>query len=874
MGVVIGSGSPRLYIEPSARQTWGSGNQRTIEISFGAKVNGSTSQSWFGYPAEFQIYVNGQWSGSWIRFKGNESWNAGQGLRYFSASMTTDVGTTAEKDITVGIKTVSRGSNNWDGQYTWTFRVGRTNVAPTTPGAITIRENYNGRIISDYFSEKATGLHVQWGRSTDANGDTIYYDLQEQVNGGNWYSVDPSGTDTEHLEAVGGAEGKTYRYWVDARDGSGAHSGGVYSQVVTRNTFTMATLASNSSLSASTDNLTFSYSGGKNTQSGVGINYSITCEGLTVYNSTSSKVNSSTFNVKILKSGSESGPYIRWSDIVSKFGNPSYGGVGTLTFVLTGTNTNGTSKTSKKTINVNIQQKPGVVSGAYISTNSGESTAYKQMGDTKQWYFIPKVSDSRRIRVKWNPASGSIGDTIMYEVAVSYSDGGWQILGTVSNTYYDHIVPEQTTAKTIKYRIRAISSFNSGIYTETVTPPQTLHFYNEPRITEGTITRAASTADVRFTIKVLTSLPSITIKGTWSCNGRSGNIANKQTEQIVSLSGLSENSGYTMTITFNDGTGLTSSNISSNITINANQSIMFVNQYGVGVGGRKASGSFSLDVKGTTRTNSLRLISRNGAIDCDKLIGDEILLCGNSAPNRPSDWSLVRGLGESDSYGLQIGTSYGSENKFYLRSIYDAQRRYKPWAKVYTDKDKPTAKDVGALPITGGTIAGDLICNNYLKLNSYPGSSAGIAQLWFNGNSNSIHIDNAEQLYFRNLGVVKPMINTQTDVSSDSAFAKNGLREGLLDFGNGYGLLYNWFGIWTDGSGQMIRDVNLSPTLARRIDYPLGGCQITTYNWVSWGYAIGKYDTARGIFEVRCADFAGNQQSAGQGQILMLVKLK
>ena len=54
------------------------------------------------------------------------------------------------------------------------------------------------------------------------------------------------------------------------------------------------------------------------------------------------------------------------------------------------------------------------------------------------------------------------------------------------------------------------------------------------------------------------------------------------------------------------------------------------------------------------------------------------------------------------------------------------------------------AKD--ALPLTGGTITGDLTCNQYLNINAWSGYGTGQAKLWFDGNNKTIEIANASEL--------------------------------------------------------------------------------------------------------------------------------
>ena len=240
---------PGMKYEFYAEQTGGSGNSRTVKLTLKLKCGGSSSSSWYGYAVNWRGYVNGTWS-SWATVKGTESWNATQDFRTYSTTITTDVGTTSSKAINVGFATDSQIDADWDFSKTnWSFTVGATNRAPSAPSNLAIRTAQGGASLSGTISENINYFYIDWTKATDADGDTIYYDLQEQRNGGSWTSIDGSGTDTSHGFNTTGGEGTSYRYWVDARDSKGVHSSsGVYSATITKNVFTMDTLASSSTI--------------------------------------------------------------------------------------------------------------------------------------------------------------------------------------------------------------------------------------------------------------------------------------------------------------------------------------------------------------------------------------------------------------------------------------------------------------------------------------------------------------------------------------------------------------------------------------------------------------------------------------------------
>lgn len=51
-----------------------------------------------------------------------------------------------------------------------------------------------------------------------------------------------------------------------------------------------------------------------------------------------------------------------------------------------------------------------------------------------------------------------------------------------------------------------------------------------------------------------------------------------------------------------------------------------------------------------------------------------------------------------------------------------------------------TLSDIGAFSTSGGTISGEVTCNNYLSLNAWSGYGSGKAQLWYNGTAKELVI--------------------------------------------------------------------------------------------------------------------------------------
>lgn len=89
----------------------------------------------------------------------------------------------------------------------------------------------------------------------------------------------------------------------------------------------------------------------------------------------------------------------------------------------------------------------------------------------------------------------------------------------------------------------------------------------------------------------------------------------------------------------------------------------------------------------------------------------------NTTTNRPGDWCTVANFGADGNSNFQLAHSYASDSTLYVRGRHDNSGNYTPWAKIYTDKNKPTASEIGAapashshsyLPLSGGTVNGNL----------------------------------------------------------------------------------------------------------------------------------------------------------------------
>ena len=707
----VGTESPYLQYELYADQTGGSVNNRTIKITLKVKI----SSGYYGYPANWRANINGTWSG-WMRLKGTESWNKNDGFRTFEYSATTDVGTTSSKAITVGFGVDSyNGDDSWDSTVTGSFTVGATNRPPNPPSNIIVRNgnSANSPVLSaGIVPENITTLYITWSAGSDPDGDQLTYVLNESINNGGYVQRD-FGTDLAHSYNTNGwDEGGTIQFYVDAKDTKGAWSSKTYSGVFTKNRLTAGTIYEYSNnINFNTKSFEARFRGGSNTDKSA-VTYSCYSDSITIYNQTYTSDTKQT--ILIWRTGdatpASNQPYIKFNELVELYRSNNF--TGTLNMGLFSKNTHGTKKsTVAAAIQVDLRVAPNPATGQNISTNTSYSPIYKKVASSNNYYFIPDGSNV--CRVHWNLGSGKLGEDVRYEVYVSYNNGGWQKLadvgqGTNNYAYYNHVIPKQTVSQQFKYLIRTITSY--GYHSDAITPAQTLHFYNTPGIAVGTITRGATTCDVKVTVKTNTSIPNVSTVGSWLTNPATsrGNLSASQGEQNIAVTGLTDAGTYTLKVTYNDNTGFSGNQV-RDIAIGQNTPIFLINKYGISVNGYKADSKYSISVKGSGFLDGLKLRDYTN-LDCNTYKPDEIWVnrTGNNSPNRPADWCTIFNIGADNKSNFQLACSYGWETGFWVRGRHDTSGDYHAWAKVYTTLNKPTAADVRALPLSGGTLTGDL----------------------------------------------------------------------------------------------------------------------------------------------------------------------
>jgi hypothetical protein len=97
-------------------------------------------------------------------------------------------------------------------------------------------------------------------------------------------------------------------------------------------------------------------------------------------------------------------------------------------------------------------------------------------------------------------------------------------------------------------------------------------------------------------------------------------------------------------------------------------------------------------------------------------------------------------------------------------------------------KQNITPADIGAFPISGGTVTGDTVFNKYLSMNAWPGYGSGSVDMWYDGT------------YSDNIGG----LTLNKSIYTTGAVETNNL---VIDAWSGYGTGYS--DLWYDGANKI-----------------------------------------------------------------------
>jgi hypothetical protein len=381
----------------------------SVTYAFTIQSHMTSSSSSFGYSLGWQVTINGQtftgtiknasptWSGTTVyttNFNVTVSCGTGGGTLGAELWVTRPGGEGDSGKIDTGSCTVSVSS--------W-------NTAPYWNGGSWCSASPSGTI-----SEDTSSLTISWGGAGDTEGNTLYYTVKRYVNGSYSATIASGTTSTSCTDNIGtGNQGVQYYYSVEVNDGSLWANSTVWSNTVTKNTFTASGVSTSSSIAFSTTSIAFSVGGCSNTNGNTNFGYKLRCANVTVYNDQSTPSSVTIWN----GSGSApTGTYIKFADIKSATSSNNY--TGTFTFYLDSWNAYGSSGTNSCTMWVDLRVSPTSFSvtgtGGYYTINSAN-------------YY---VSNRQNPTVSWSSSTDQLGGSITYDIQVKLGNGGFYNVST------------------------------------------------------------------------------------------------------------------------------------------------------------------------------------------------------------------------------------------------------------------------------------------------------------------------------------------------------------------------------------------------------------------------------------------------------------
>ncbi|MDQ7104220.1 hypothetical protein REA38_11730 [Serratia sp. MF2] len=137
-------------------------------------------------------------------------------------------------------------------------------------------------------------------------------------------------------------------------------------------------------------------------------------------------------------------------------------------------------------------------------------------------------------------------------------------------------------------------------------------------------------------------------------------------------------------------------------------------------------------VNGTVGLNKIKfpeVRADNSSDDISREPAFDIRYTDTNSIGYPASLGLLISAGLSDTRKIQFfgeSSEYGNA-KLFFRSLRLGNSATLDWYKVYTESSPPTAAEVGALPISGGTINGEVGVNNIVfPLVAAPNASEGV----------------------------------------------------------------------------------------------------------------------------------------------------
>ena len=622
-----------------------------------------------------------------------------------------------------------------------TFNTINLNSAPRWTSDDTRMNDIRSHVI---IPENWNSVTVTSSTATDnEQGGNLHYDIHRYINGVYSAQIKSGGSNLSVTDNIGSwGQGTRIKYEAKVHDGSLWASGSRWSWEYTKNTFGRAAVDNVGSITAGTQGLAFRAYGISNSGAGNGyvnteFGYRMECltPGVSIQGSTEHYQNNQgdvNFTIGIKNNGGNpTNPH--WIDanqLKAVFRDSNY--CGEIRLRLTSWNSYGSSGYFDFSVWVDLRQNP-----PYTKIRYGANNKINFNGTD---YYIPAHLP---FYLEWDAVSDPVeGNACTYDVLYQIGEESWVHLGSTSSTNYTAYLGNTAIGnrKINNFRMIVRAKTRYGYYSDTGATRISLWDYSVPTVRVSSINRTKDKVTISGQITTNTSIPGNTASGEhyrWHGESNigfkaSGSGATKSfTLNIAAAQNKSGNIHIASSDLVMDKLSAIISKQWGNIdvAVKAYMPIMSMNKFGVGIGTRLANSNYVFEVdgnaniKGKLHINGSVLSNNNivsrGDVTCESgtarpaVSGASMSQAYNNGyPTAYGNLLTLRGTGDSQLLLGWSGTN-GAHAPAYIRSRRDVgDANWSGWAQIYTTAHKPSASDIGALPLSGGTMTGSIQLHN------------------------------------------------------------------------------------------------------------------------------------------------------------------
>lgn len=629
-----------------------------------------------------------------------------------------------------------------------TFNTINLNTAPTwTTDDTRMKIGSNEIKANVIIPENTSSVSVISAQATDAetpNG--LNYYLHRYINGSYSAQIKAGGTSltgTDDISSWG--QGTQIKYEAKVSDGSLWASSSRWSWVYTKNTFTRASVTSIGSIGVNSTSVSFTATGIKN--SGGGNGYVNTSFGYRIESLTSgvnihgenttyqNNQNNVAFTLGIKNNGgSPTNPH--WLDaneLRAAFRNSNY--TGTLKLRLVSWNSYGSQGYVDFNVSVDLRKAAPSTTVKYAANN--------KITHSGTDYYIPAHLP---FVVSWNAVNDTVeGSACTYDIYYQVGSGSLKHLGSTTGTSYTAYLgsTEIGNNKTTNFKIVVRVKTKYGTTTDCSGATITLWDYATPTVRVSTIDRTSTNVTLTGTITINTSIPNVTLTSThWRWVGGSNtnfSVTNSSNEKIknftLTISASQDRTGTIHVASSDTVRDLLAKIVTmpwgnTEVSVKGYMPVMSINKFGVGINTRLANSNYVFEVDGKANIKGSLYINGSSVANSSHT-HNNIVSRGNVTCETGATRPGVSGLSMSQVYNNGYPTPYGNaitlkgagdgqlligwsgtngaHAPVYVRSKRDVgEANWSNWAQVYTTAHKPSALDIDALPLSGGTMRGSI----------------------------------------------------------------------------------------------------------------------------------------------------------------------